>query len=75
MTFATSLPWTNEISSHPVEEWRIADLNRDGKVDRLDLLIVTKYLRPMTVSLVAFTPLLIGAALYVKHKKKEQPSP
>ena len=56
--------------NHNIENWRIADLNRDGKVDRIDLLLVAKNLR--SASLLALTPLALGSAIYIKAKKRKK---
>lgn len=63
---------TSEVLSQEVEEWRIADLNRDDKVDKIDILKLLSYLRPVHATLIGLGSLLTMSVFHAKHKKKKQ---
>ncbi len=62
---------TSAVLSHSVDERTIADLNRDSKVDRVDMLILVRCLG-RGAPLIGFAGLLIGSVVYVKRRKKKQ---
>lgn len=63
---------TSEILSYSVEKWRIADLNRDSKVDRVDLLLLIKCIGRADVPLIGFASFLIASIVYIKPRKKKK---